>query len=587
MKKNRFLAQTLKNTKLYMVLLLGLSAVNSWLVVLIPMFIKYGIDGVVMKQQAVIPSYITRFFYQDNWEFQMMVIGIFLIGINLLISIITYFKSRMNTKLNIRINKNIKYTILEHVQKLTYQEYNKVEKAEIIQRVNSDANTYANFFNIQLGVIFDTAFVVFFAIKQTTTLNKWVGIYLGITGMMFLILTQWYFKKTRSVVEKNIECERNIIHMTNNAVENSKMIHIFNRERKEINNFKKINEGYKQNDIKFYKLQTVYTITAHTIKNMKEPFILLLGGISVVRQTMTLAEIAVLLSYATKITNYLHELTEKLRLINEFTVAYHKLKDLMNLEEEIDTKPIVTLSGAIQFKEVAIQVEKTTILNHLNFEIQPNEKVAILGDNGSGKTILVKTLLGFYDYTGDIYIGKYNIREINKKSVRSYIGIILQDAFLFSGTIRENINILDKELSDIEIKEACKAADIEQDIQNFEHQLDTQIESAGSNLSGGQKQRLSIARTIINNNAFIIFDDTLSKLDTKTKLNILHNLICINRGIIMISHDEAIAKAVDKVIYMEQGSIQVGTHQELLEKSKDYREMIEVKENIIGEENEE
>ncbi len=201
-----------------------------------------------------------------------------------------------------------------------------------------------------------------------------------------------------------------------------------------------------------------------------------------------------------------------------------------------------------------------------------------------GKTVLAKTLIGFYEYEGNIWIGETNIKQVNPKSVRDYIGIALQDTYLFHDTILNNVNITNKELLECEIEEALKLADIYQDIQKFDQKLDTMLESGGDNLSGGQKQRLAIARNILSENEFIILDDSLSKLDTRTKLNILENIIAINKGMIIISHDMNVVKACHKVVFIHQQKVEVNTHENFMEHNEAYRQIVEMRRNNILEE---
>lgn len=201
-----------------------------------------------------------------------------------------------------------------------------------------------------------------------------------------------------------------------------------------------------------------------------------------------------------------------------------------------------------------------------------------------GKTVLAKTLIGFYEYEGNIWIGEINIKQVNPKSVRDYIGIALQDTYLFHDTILNNVNITNKELLECEIEEALKVADIYQDIQKFDQKLDTMLESGGDNLSGGQKQRLAIARNILSENEFIIFDDSLSKLDTRTKLNILENIVAIHKGMIIISHDMNVVKACHKVVFIHQQKVEVNTHENFMEHNEAYRQIVEIRRNNILEE---
>lgn len=203
-----------------------------------------------------------------------------------------------------------------------------------------------------------------------------------------------------------------------------------------------------------------------------------------------------------------------------------------------------------------------------------------------GKTVLAKTLMGFYEYEGNIWIGETNLKDVSPKSVRDYIGIALQDTYLFHDTILNNVNITNKELLECEIEEALKVADIAQDIQKFDQKLNTMLESGGDNLSGGQKQRLAIARNVLAENEFIIFDDSLSKLDTRTKLNILENIIAINKGMIIISHDINVVRVCDRVMFIHQQKIEMNTHDYFMEHNEAYRQMIEMRQNNILEEEE-
>ncbi len=204
----------------------------------------------------------------------------------------------------------------------------------------------------------------------------------------------------------------------------------------------------------------------------------------------------------------------------------------------------------------------------------------------SGKTVLVKTLLGFYEYEGDILIGETNLKNVNLISIREYIGLALQDTYLFRDTIRNNINITNKELLECEMEEALKAADIYQDIQNFEESLNTMLETGGENLSGGQKQRLAIARNILADNQFIILDDSLSKLDTKTKLTILENMIAMNKGVMIISHDIHVVQACQNVVFLHDQKAEMNTHEYFMKHSEPYRQIIEMRKNNILEEEE-
>lgn len=537
-----------------------------------------------MGNEEIIPSFITNLFYLSNSKIgKIIILSIVLILVNIIIFIVSYIKNKINTKFNLKINRNVKQIVLEHIPKLEYMEFSNINKSDVIQRVNNDATTYSEFFNSQINLFFDTIFIIIFAVAQTLELNVTVGIFIGIICLFIVILSIWFFKNSKPLVEDIVERNKEVIEKTTINVENSKMVKIYNREEKEIQDFKKINDEYRKKDVKLAKLKVWYRITTHSLRNFKEPFILLWGGILVVRGELTIASLSILLAYATKIMYYVYDTVAKLENINEFIVAYKKLSKLMKYKEDVEKNPDIKLSGDIIFKNVSIKIQENKVLENLNFIIKQGENIAIIGDNGSGKTIIAKTLIGFYEYTGDIYIGEWDIKKVSKKSLRNYIGVVLQDTYLFTDTVKNNININQNKISDKQIINVCKMAELYDDIKRFDNNINYLIGKGGNNVSGGQKQRIAIARTILLDNKFIIFDDSLSKLDSKTKVKILNNIIEMQKGTIIISHDIEVVQRCDKVLFINNKSIKVSTHEELLENDEQYRQIIEINQNKIFE----
>lgn len=584
--KNSFLNRTLKGTKFYIVLTLILSAIYSRLLVLIPMFIQYALDGIIMGDESVIPTLIRKLFYSDSKISKIMILVLVLIIVNVLVFIVNYLKSKINTKFNLKINRNVKEIILKHIPKIEYMQFSSIDKSNVIQRINNDAITYSEFFNSQINLFFDTIFIIIFAVLQTLKLNSTVAIFIGVLCGLIVLLSIWYFKVSRPLVEDIVEMNREVIDKTTVSIEDSKMLKAFNRKDEEIQEFSNMNKEYKKKDIKLAKIKELYGIGTHSIRNFKEPFILLWGGILVVRGELTLAAISILLTYSTKILEYVYNSVDKLKNVNEFFVAYKKLSELMSLNEDIEENPDVSLDGDIVFENVDIKIDDVNILENLNFRISKNENVAIIGDNGTGKTVISKTLMGFYDYTGRIYIGDNDLKTVSKKSVRDYISVVLQDTYLFTDTIKNNINITNRETNDENIVNTCVAADVYDDIMGFDEKFHYLIGKGGNNVSGGQKQRFAIARTLLKGSKFIIFDDSLSKLDTKTKLHILNNIIQMQVGTIIISHDLEVVKKCDKVLFIKDKTIMVGKHEELMRSDDLYRNVIEISDNKILEDEE-
>ena len=295
-----------------------------------------------------------------------------------------------------------------------------------------------------------------------------------------------------------------------------------------------------------------------------------------------MGSLTALSNLAGKIFDYLYSFGENLEIIDDFYVVTKKINKLLNLSEEEKENYRYDLYGEIIFSNVTIHVGNRTILENLNFIIKPGENVAIIGENGSGKSILAKTILGFYDYEGNIYINNHNIKRLNKEDIRKYVELILGESYMFSGSIMENI-ALDNEIYEEKINQVIKDCELKYDIDKFEDKYDTLIGEKGTKLSGGQKQRMCVARSLVNNKPVIVLDEALNKLDNNTRRSILTNLKekYKSKTIILISNNLEVVEFADSIIYIHKNTTTKGTHEELLEKNQDYRNLIEINKNLI------
>lgn len=285
---------------------------------------------------------------------------------------------------------------------------------------------------------------------------------------------------------------------------------------------------------------------------------------------------------AEKIFDCIYTFGENLDTIDNFHVVTKKINKLLQLKEENKENYLYDLNGKIIFSNVSIYVDNEVILKDINFIIEQGQSVAIIGENGSGKSILVKTILGFYEYEGNIYINNHNIKRLNKADIRKYVELVLGESYMFSGSLLENIK-LDNDIDIKVIKNVCIDCDIKEDIDGFEEGYNTLIGEKGTKLSGGQKQRVSIARSLVSNKPIIILDEALNKLDNETSGKVLSNLVnkYNDKTIIFISNNLEIINYVDKIIYIDGQTTAMGTHNELLTKNRNYRNLVEINEDVI------
>lgn len=294
-----------------------------------------------------------------------------------------------------------------------------------------------------------------------------------------------------------------------------------------------------------------------------------------------MGSLTVLVSFANTVMRYLIKLGNNLDSIDDFIVTNKLLNKLFDFKEEKGNTSIKLeeLKELLLFN-VTIEAGEKQILKNINLKINSGEKIAVIGENGSGKSIFVKTLLGFYDHKGDIYFNHHHIEKNNKEILRREISFVPEDPFIFSGTVKQNIdfeNILTKE----ELQDILNKVSLETDIEKFDKKEETYVGEKGITLSGGQKQRIALARALTNDKPILLLDEAINKLDEKTKKKVFQEVILDNvKTIILITHDFSLLEKMDRVLFLHNGTTYIGTHKELLE-NKDYMKMMEINKDKV------
>lgn len=541
-----------KGAKKYIILLILLSILISYLSLQIALYIKYGIDGVLFQNQEI-PQYLL-----DNMQNEktkgLIIIAIIIVIINAILFLTKYIRDLITSKFTLKIKSNLKLILYKHVLKLEYQSYSSYDKSEMLQRVNDDAEDYAEFFNKFFNLILDILSLSYFILTKGMALNLSVVICIMATVILMIIFAIWYYQKLKQSLEKVIIKRRKLLKATINNISNFKLIRVFNKQYEEIEKYNYLNEECKKQDIKLVKLILFYEIINDHITYMINPIIYLLGGLAVIQGKMTLGSLTALIIFAKKILDCFLTVGANLEVIDTFFVVTKKINKLIKLEEEENKYYHYELDGDIIFHNVSVTVNGIKILENVNCEMKKGEKILIIGENGSGKTSLVKAMMGFYPIEGNIYYNYHNSKTLNKENIREYVDYISGDSEMFSGTIRENLQ-LDKTYEESYIRQAVSDSEILKDIQKFEKQFETKVGEKGLKLSGGQKQRILIARALIRNKPIMIFDNVFNKLDNETRKNILKNLQKYSdKTMIFITYDKNVEQSIDKIINIKNQS---------------------------------
>ena len=560
------------------------SAIICFFYVVMAKFIIYVVDGIVMNS-IDLPNYLTIFFYNDNKLSKIIVAAIFMIIMALIIAIFNYIRSKYNTKLRLGMNINIKKLLLKHTTFLDYKEYIKYDNSQILQRVGSDSSNYISYINDKINLILNTIFYTFFSLNVIIELNFKVCLILSIIILIIVLMSIWYCISTKNIVNKKVSLSEGLIKKTMNSIYNPKMIKMTNNQYNEINNFNINSEEYLKYDIKEIDYLIYYELIASGIKNLSTPIIYLVCGIMIINGEMQIGGLMAILTYSTTMLNYFQNILYAVEGINSFLVPSRRIKEFLGLNEEklICKNKITPDYKKIQFKNVSVKFDNQTVLQNLNFVINKGEDIYLVGSNGSGKSILTKLLLGFIPYEGNILIDNIELRDLHKAKLRENIGLCFQTPYIFSDTIKNNIDCYENQNIN-KIKEACKICELDKEIQALANNYDELLGERGINLSGGQKQRINIARLLIQNKKILIFDDVLSKLDNNTKNKIVENL---NKNFpnninIFITHDLLRIPKNSRVLFIDNKTIVDSTNTKLEKNNSNYKKLIDICENIVG-----
>ena len=575
---------TIKNLHKEILIIIISSGIISFFNVIIAKFIVYVVDGIVMKN-IELPSYLTMFFNSDNTLSKIIIIAILMIIMAFIISIFNYIRSKYNTRLRLGMNRNIKNLLLKHVTYLEYNKYVGYENSQILQRVSSDSSNYISYINDKLNLFFNTIFYTFFSLNVIIELNFKLCLILSIIILIVIIMSVWYCIKTKSIVNKKITLSEGLIKKTMNSTYNPKIIKMTNNQKNEIKKFNNNSDEYLKYDIKEIDYLIYYELIASGIKALSVPIIYLFCGIMIINGHMKVGGLMAILTYSTTMLNYFQNVIYAVEGINSFLVPAKRIKEFLNLDEEnLICKDIVAFDyKKIEFRNVNVKFENQVVFEKLNFTIKKGENIYLVGSNGSGKSIITKLLLGFIEYEGDIFIDDIDLKDLNKTKLRENIGLCFQTPYIFSDTIKNNIDCFENKKIE-EIKEICKICELDQEIEKNPNKYDELLGERGINLSGGQKQRINIARLLIQNKKVLIFDDVLSKLDNNTKNKIVENL---NESFpdninIFITHDLLRIPKGSRVLFIDDKTVIDSTNTKLQKDNENYKKLIDICENVVG-----
>lgn len=507
-----------------------------------------------------------------EWD-TIVTVSVLLLAIYLISTVLQYIVSYLGHKLGINIETDMRDQLFTHVQRQSFRFFDNTKTGHVMSRITNDlfdigelAHHGPEDFFIAI-MTFIGAFVIMYNINPELAI-------IAIIMVPFLTILVAFSNIKMNRAWKNMYIKiADVNGRVEDSVSGARVVQSFTNEEFEINRFKRDNEQFRLAKLVAYKVMSGTHSSIYMMTRLMTLVVLVVGAWFTVNERLTYGELVSFVLFINVLIKPVDKISALLELYPKGMAGFRRFLDLIEQDPEIvdreNAKTVDLLNGDIWFNDVDFGYdEHQKVLSGINLKVKAGETVAFVGPSGAGKTTICSLIPRFYDVTkGSISIDGLDIRDMTKHSLRSQIGIVQQDVFLFTGTVRENIAYGKKDATDEEVLEAARKAHLQEFISELPEGFETQIGERGLKLSGGQKQRLAIARMFLKNPPILILDEATSALDTETEKIIQHSLaeLAENRTTLIIAHRFATIRDADRVLVVtKDGIAEDGTYSDLV-----------------------
>ncbi len=587
--QRQLLWRFLKGSKLFFIVSMISAAVAALADMVSPQIIRAAVDNVLGGKEGKLPFFLdapikwaggTAYLAEHIW---IMAAAILIVAA---VKVIAQYCFRVyNTKGAETLTKTMRDRLFGHIERLPYAWHAKHRTGDIIQRCTSDIDTMKRFVSEQMTSIFRILVLLALSLGFMLSMN-WKLTLVAMAPVPYIILRSFQFH--RKIGAAFLDCDENEGKLSAMAQENLtgvRVVRAFGRERYEKDRFEQQNEYYTGLWMKLARPMSRFWSVSDVLSGLQIMLIVVFGSWFCIRGEMLPGEYIAFLSYGAIMTWPVRMLGRMISEMSKAGVSIDRVAYIMRAEEEKESGRALTppLDRDIAFEHVSFAYEGSQeILHDISFTMKAGTTLGILGGTGSGKSTMMLLLDKLYQLpedSGRITIGGVDLRDIETRHLRQNIGMVLQEPYLFSRTIAENIGITEEHMPLERIREAASAACLDETVESFQKGYDTFVGERGVTLSGGQKQRAAIARALTGKTPIMIFDDSLSAVDTETDAKIRSALEARfgSASIILISHRITTLSKADQILVLDHGRIaELGTHEELKHAGGIYQKICEI-----------
>jgi ATP-binding cassette subfamily B protein len=567
----------------YFILIVTLNIVLQVLFSYLPLYIQYvfkTLNG--SKDSVALPSFLINIFEKGNTALEViLIVSITMVLSQLIRSIMRFFCNYYQGALSHYIGYDMRLRIYDHVCDLDYTYHNNADIGDLIQRSTSDVDQISTFIsnNIPSFInIFVTVGIGAYQVYQISPIMMLVSI---VTVPFTAISSIFYFKFCNKKFDEIENAESNMTTIIQENVNSSRVVRAFSNEQFEFEKMDKASLDYSNKNQKFINMMAVFWGISDGVTFLQYALTLSTGILLARDGIIDSSDIIACLLLMGMLIWPMRGLGRMIANFGKAAVAANRIGEVLDKPSEFSFNGELTpsISGQIEFKNVSFTFkdDQTHLLNNISFTVNKGETIALVGKTGSGKSTICNLLTRMLEYDdGHILLDGVDIKDIEKKHLRKNIRLVLQDPFLFSKNVFDNIGITLNEHDNERVYKAAQIASIHDEVLKFEKGYKTIVGEKGTTLSGGQKQRVAIARMLVTDAPVIIFDDSLSALDSKTDATIRKALKKKdkNQTMIIITHRTTTAKEADNILVLDKGQIvQCGKHDELVNEEGLYKEL--------------